>query len=130
METVIASEATISTVKQFGESLGKTVIMAKDTPGFIVNRLLVPYVLDAVRMLESGTATKEDIDAGMKLGANYPIGPLALIDLMGLDTTCFVASAMYEQLKDPKFAPPILLSRMVMAGLFGRKVGKGFYSYE
>lgn len=128
--TIITSEETLNTVKDFGESLGKTVIIAKDKPGFIVNRLLAPFMLEAIRILEDGTATREDIDNGMKLGCNHPMGPLTLADFVGLDTMYYIAESMYEEFKDTKFAPPLLLKRMVTAGHFGRKSGKGFYDYR
>ena len=127
--TVISSEETLNTAKSFGEALGKTVIVAQDKPGFIVNRLLGAFMLEAVRMVEAGLATREDIDNGMKLGANHPMGPLTLADFVGLDTMYYIAESMYEELKDPKFAPPLLLKRMVTAGHLGRKTGKGFYDY-
>lgn len=111
------------------EVLGKEVIHSQDRAGFIVNALLVPYLLSAVRMLESGFATKEDIDAGMVKGCAHPMGPLALTDLVGLDTTLLVANSLYEEFKEPLYAPPPLLARMVDAGLLGRKVGRGFYEY-
>lgn len=110
--------------------MGKTTIVAKDTPGFIVNRLLIPFLLDAVRTYESGNATREDIDIGIKLGLNHPMGPLTLLDFVGLDTTLFVADAMYDELKDSRFAAPALLRRMVMAGRLGRKSGAGIYDYS
>ena len=112
------------------DTLGKTVIRSKDRAGFIVNAMLIPYLLSAVRMLESGFATEEDIDAGMVEGCNHPMGPLALVDLIGLDTTMAVAQSMYEEFKEPLYAPPPLLSRMVDAGLLGRKAGRGFYDYS
>jgi 3-hydroxybutyryl-CoA dehydrogenase len=109
--------------------LGKTPIAAPDRPGFIVNRLLVPYLLDAVRALEEGVGTKEDIDAGMKLGCGYPMGPLELLDFVGLDTTYYIANIMFDEFREKRFAPPPLLRRMVLAGRLGRKSGKGFYEY-
>ena len=130
VRTELVSEDTVKTAKQFGESLGKTVIVAKDTPGFIVNRLLIPYLIDAIKIYEAGLATKEDIDQGMMLGCSHPIGPLSLADFIGLDTTNYIAQAMYEELKDAKVAPPVLLKRMVAAGRLGRKTGKGFYDYK
>jgi len=112
------------------EQLGKTAVMAKDTPGFVVNRLLVPYLLDAVRLLESGIASREDIDNGMKLGCGHPMGPLTLLDFVGLDTTYYIANIMFEEFRQPNFAPPPLLKRMVLAGYLGRKSGRGFYDYS
>ncbi len=129
VRTILTSDETLETAKAFGASLGKTCIVAKDTPGFIVNLLLVPYLLDAVRALENGVATKEDIDAGMKLGCNHPMGPLTLLDFVGLDTAYYIANVMFEEFKDPRYAAPPLLKRMVLAGHLGRKSGKGFYDY-
>lgn len=124
------SEDTLNTAKSLGASLGKTCIVAQDKPGFIVNRLLLASSLEAIRMVENKIATKEDIDNGMKLGANYPMGPLTLSDFVGLDTMLFIAESVYAELNDPKFAPPLLLKRMVTAGHLGRKSGKGFYDYK
>ncbi|HEX6510401.1 MAG TPA: 3-hydroxybutyryl-CoA dehydrogenase [Chloroflexota bacterium] len=124
------SEETIDTLREFGTSLDKTVVIAQDTPGFIVNYLLVPYLLDAVRMVENGTATKEDIDAGIALGLNHPMGPLTLLDYVGIDTTLFIADVMYDEFKDSKYAAPPLLRKMVTAGYHGRKNGRGFYEYD
>ena len=129
VRTFLTSEETYQTARKFGEGLGKQVIVSKDAPGFIVNALLVPYLLDAVRMYENGFATKEDIDTGIRLGLNHPMGPLTLLDFVGLDTTLFIADEMYKELKDPRFAAPALLRRMVTAGYMGRKSGKGFYDY-
>jgi len=130
IQTVATSDETFETGKSFGNSLGKTIVIAKDTPGFITNRLLIPYLLDATRMLEAGLATREDIDTSINIGLNHPIGPLALSDFIGIDTVFFVANAMYEELKDPKYAPPPLMKKMVTAGWLGRKTGKGFYDYK
>ncbi len=130
VRTILTSDETMNIVHQFGASLGKTMVTAKDTPGFIVNRLLIPYILDAVRIYEDGLATKEDIDTAIKLGLNHPMGPLTLLDFVGLDTTLFIADAMYEEYKDPRYAAPPLLRRMVLAGHLGRKTGKGFYDYK
>jgi len=130
VKTILTSDDTLKTGENFGKSVGKTVVIAKDTPGFIVNYLLQPFLLDAIRMLEVGIATKEDIDTAINLGLNHPMGPLTLTDLIGLDTILFIADAMYEELKDPRFAAPILLKRMVTAGWLGRKTGKGFYDYK
>ena len=129
VRSIATSDATIATLKEFGAALGKTVVEARDTPGFIVNRLLVPYLLDAVRMLESGIATREDIDKGMQLGCGYPMGPLALLDFVGLDTTYYIANIMFEEYREPAYAPPPLLKRMVLAGRLGKKSGQGFYKY-
>jgi len=130
VRTVTTSDETIEIGKTFGNSLGKTTIIAQDAPGFIVNRLMIPFLNNAIHMLETGVATKEDIDTGVHLGLNHPMGPLTLTDLAGLDTTLFATSAIYEETKDPKFAPPTLLKKMVAAGWLGRKTGKGFYDYK
>jgi 3-hydroxybutyryl-CoA dehydrogenase len=123
-------ESTYRIAKSFAEGLGKVTITAHDNPGFIINYLLIPYLLDAIRAYENGIATKEDIDTGMKLGCGLPMGPLELADFIGLDTTMYIADAMYEEYREPRFAPPVLLRRMVTAGLLGRKSGKGFYDYS
>ncbi|MEE9282013.1 MAG: 3-hydroxybutyryl-CoA dehydrogenase [Myxococcota bacterium] len=129
--SLLTSENTAARVADFAESvLGKHVIHSQDRAGFIVNALLIPYILSAVRMVESGFATAEHIDAGMVKGCNHPMGPLALVDLIGLDTTMAVAQSMYEEFKEPLYAPPPLLCRMVEAGLLGRKTGRGFYEYS
>jgi 3-hydroxybutyryl-CoA dehydrogenase len=128
--TIVSSEETLATARAFGESLGKNVIVAKDTPAFIVNRILTPMMLEAIRLYEAGVATREDIDTGITLGLNHPMGPLTLADFVGLDTMYFITEAMYEETKDPKFAAPLLLRRMVKAGHLGRKTGKGFYDYQ
>ncbi len=128
--SLLTSEATTEQVRAFAaEQLGKHVIASDDRAGFVVNALLIPYLLSAIRMLESGFATAEDIDQGMERGAAHPMGPLALTDLIGLDTTMAVATSLYEEFKEPLFAPPPLLSRMVDAGLLGRKTQRGFYTY-
>jgi len=129
VRTILTSEETLAIAKQFGASLGKTMVVAKDAPGFIVNLLLIPYALDAMRALENGVASKEDIDTAIKLGLNHPMGPLTLLDFVGLDTTLFIADAMYQEFKDPRYAAPPLLRRMVLAGHLGRKSGQGFYDY-
>jgi len=130
VRTILTSDETMEIARQFGASLGKTMVTAKDTPGFIVNHLLIPYVLDAVRVYEHGLATREDIDTAIQLGLNHPMGPLTLLDFVGLDTTLFIADAMFEEYKDPRYAAPPLLRRMVLAGHLGRKSGKGFYNYS
>lgn len=130
VRTIATSDDTFTAGKNFGQSIGKTVIVAQDTPGFIVNRLLVPQLLNAIRMLETGVATREDIDAGLTLGLNHPMGPLALSDLIGLDTVLFIANSLYNEFKEAQHAPPVLLARMVTAGRLGRKTGTGFYEYE
>jgi len=128
--TVMSSEQVELRAQEYAESIGKTVIRAKDRAGFVVNMLLIPYMLSAVRMYEAGHATAEDIDTGMRLGANHPMGPLELGDFVGLDTTKFVADVLFEEFKDPSYASPPLLTRMVEAGLWGRKSGRGFYNYS
>jgi 3-hydroxybutyryl-CoA dehydrogenase len=130
VRTISTSEETIETVKQFAISLGKTPVLAKDTAGFIVNFLLIPYLLAAIRMLENGMATRDDIDTAMKLGCGYPMGPFTLLDYVGLDTTLWAAEAIYEEYKDPLYAPPPLLRRMVISGMYGKKSGRGFYDYQ
>jgi 3-hydroxybutyryl-CoA dehydrogenase len=129
VRTILTSDQTIKTAWAFVETLGKTPVATTDTTGFIVNRLLVPYLLEAIRLLEAGIASKEDIDQAMKLGCGYPMGPFALLDLVGLDTTLFVAEVMFQEFREPRLAPPPLLRRMVLAGHLGRKSGKGFYDY-
>ncbi|MDQ6662502.1 MAG: 3-hydroxybutyryl-CoA dehydrogenase [Chloroflexota bacterium] len=129
VRTISTSDETIETVRQFVISLGKTPVLAKDTAGFIVNFLLIPYLIAAVRMLENGMASREDIDTAMKLGCGYPMGPLTLLDYVGLDTTLWAAEAIYNEFKDPLYAPPPLLRRMVLSGMYGKKSGKGFYDY-
>jgi 3-hydroxybutyryl-CoA dehydrogenase len=114
----------------FGAKLGKTVVRTSDRGGFIVNRLLVPYILDAVRALEEGVASVVDIDNSMKLGCGHPMGPLTLLDFVGLDTTYYIANIMFDEFKEKRFAPPPLLKRMVLAGWNGRKAGRGFYDYS
>lgn len=128
--TIATSDETIEISKKFGESLGKVCVVARDTPGFIVNRLGTPFMLNAVRMLESGVASKEDIDNAVVMGLNHPMGPLKLLDLIGIDVIYFGAAAIYEETKDPQYAPPVLMKRMVEAGWLGRKTGKGFYEYN
>ena len=113
----------------FAQSLGKEPIRTHDNSGFIVNRLLVPYLLDAVRALEEGVGTREDIDKGMELGCGHPMGPLKLLDFVGLDTTYAIAEIMFDEYREKRFAPPPLLKRMVLAGRYGKKSGRGFYEY-
>lgn len=129
VQTLSTSQETLDTVRQFATSLGKTAVLAKDRAGFIVNFLLIPYLLAAIRMLENGVASRDDIDTAMKLGCGYPMGPFTLLDYVGLDTTLWAAEAIYEEFKDPLYAPPPLLRRMVISGMSGRKSGKGFYDY-
>jgi len=131
ISSLLTSKETSATVRQFAEErLGKHVIVSPDRAGFVVNALLIPYLLSSVRMLESGFASADDIDTGMVLGCAHPMGPLRLIDLIGLDTTLAVADSLYAEFKEPHLAPPPLLSRMTQAGLLGRKTGQGFYSYR
>jgi len=130
VRTILTSDETLAIAQEFSQSVGKTTVVAKDTPGFIVNQLLIPYLLDAVRIYENGLATREDIDTAIKLGLNHPMGPLTLLDLVGLDTTLFIADAMFEEFKDPRYAAPPLLRRLVLAGHLGRKSGQGFYDYS
>jgi 3-hydroxybutyryl-CoA dehydrogenase len=129
IRALTTSDETYQTVFAFARSLGKEPITAPDRPGFIVNRLLVPYLLDAIRAYENGLGTLEDIDNGMKLGCGYPMGPFTLLDFVGLDTTYYIANIMFEEFREPAYAPPPLLKRMVLAGRLGRKSGQGFYSY-
>jgi len=129
VKTIVTSGETLEVVTEFAKSLGKTPVIAPDIAGFIVTRLLTPFVLGAVRMLEAGIATKEEIDTSCKGALNHPMGPLELIDLIGLDTELSVDEIMFEETKDPKYAPPVLLRKMVAAGWLGRKSGKGFYDY-
>jgi 3-hydroxybutyryl-CoA dehydrogenase len=130
VKTIVTDQATIDALYAFAKKLGKVPILAQDTPGFVVNRLLVPYLLYAIRMYEQGLASKEDIDEGMKLGCGHPMGPLTLLDFVGLDTTYYIAEIMFDEFKDPMFASPPLLKRMVLAGHHGRKSGRGFYDYS
>ncbi|MGQ0569330.1 MAG: 3-hydroxyacyl-CoA dehydrogenase family protein [Armatimonadota bacterium] len=124
------SEDTVTGMRGFAQSLSKTVVVAKDTPGFIVNRLLIPYLLDAIRALELGVASREDVDTAVTLGLGHPMGPLTLLDFVGLDTTYYIAEAMFQEFKDARYAPPPLLKQMVLAGWWGRKRGRGFYESE
>lgn len=129
--SLLTSEETTTTARSFAEDLlGKRSILCQDRAGFVVNALLVPFILSGIRMMESGFASAEDIDQGLVLGAAHPQGPLALADLIGLDTTKAVAESLYEEFKEPLYAPPPLLARMVDAGLLGRKSGRGFYTYD
>jgi 3-hydroxybutyryl-CoA dehydrogenase len=130
VRALTTSDATLEEARRFGESLGKRIIVSKDRAGFIVNFLLIPYLCEAVRMLEQGFATREDIDVGMMLGTSYPMGPLTLLDFVGLDTTLFIADILFDEFKDPRFAAPTLLRQMVTANFLGRKSGRGFYNYE
>jgi 3-hydroxybutyryl-CoA dehydrogenase len=129
VRTILTSDETFRTAWALVERLGKTPVATTDTTGFVVNRLLVPYLLEAIRLLEAGIASKADIDQAMKLGCGHPMGPFALLDLVGLDTTLLVAEVMFQEFREARFAPPPLLRRMVLAGQLGRKSGKGFYDY-
>ncbi len=130
VKTIATSKETIETCFEFSKTIGKTPILAKDNSGFIVNLLLIPYLLDAIRVLEQGYASVEDVDTGIKLGLNHPMGPLTLLDFVGLDTTYNIANIMFEEYREKRYAPPPLLKKMVLAGYYGRKSGKGFYDYS
>lgn len=130
VQTVTTSEETMKAGFEVGERLGKTCVHARDKTGFVVNRLLVPYLLDAIRAYEEGVGTIEVIDSAMKAGANHPMGPLTLSDFVGLDTLASIAEVMFEEYRERRFAPPPTLRKMVAAGLYGRKSGKGFYDYS
>jgi 3-hydroxybutyryl-CoA dehydrogenase len=130
VRSILTSDETLAIAQEVGARLGKTTVVAKDSPGFIVNRLLIPYIIDAIKLYEAGLATKEDIDAGVKLGLAHPMGPLTLADLVGLDTTLAVADVLYGEYGEPRFKAPPLLRQMVTAGLLGRKSRRGFYDYR
>jgi len=129
VKTVVTDPTVIETALTYTRQVGKTPILTSDRAGFIVNRLLVPYLLDAIRALEEGFGTIEDIDNGMKLGCNHPMGPLTLLDFVGIETTYYIAEILFNEYRETRFAPPPLMKRMVMAGMYGRKSGKGFYDY-
>lgn len=129
VRTIATSDETMAASKALGEKLGKTTVVAKDAPGFIVNRLWIPFMLHSIRLYEEGVASREDIDNAIQLGLNYPMGPLTLSDMVGIDVVKFVSDALYEQLKDPRYIVPTLVDKMVAAGWLGRKTGKGFYDY-
>jgi 3-hydroxybutyryl-CoA dehydrogenase len=122
-------DATLEKAQAFAKAVGKTAVVARNSPGFVVNRILCPMINEAIFALQEGLATAEDIDAGMRLGCNHPIGPLALADMIGLDTMLSVMNVFYEGFNDPKYRPAPLLKEMVAAGRLGRKTGRGFYSY-
>ncbi len=130
VETLMSDKGVIETTHEFVRSLGKEPVACKDNSGFIVNRLLIPYLLDAIRALEEGVGTVEDIDKAMKLGCGYPMGPFTLLDFVGLDTTYYIGNIMFEEYREKRFAPPPLLKQMVQAGRLGRKSGRGFYDYS
>jgi len=130
VRTILTDDMAATAATEFVRSVGKVPVQAKDATAFIVNRLLVPYLLDAIRVYEGGLASLEDIDQAMKLGCGYPMGPFTLLDLVGLDTTMYVAEVMFEEFREARYAPPPLLKRMVMAGHLGRKTGRGFYTYD
>jgi len=130
IRTIATEPAVFEEMVEFGRKLGKTPVRTSDRTGFIVNRLLVPYILDAIRALEEGVGSIEDIDNSMKLGCGHPMGPLTLLDFVGLDTTYYIANIMFDEFKERRFAPPPLLKRMVLAGWNGRKAGRGFYDYS
>jgi 3-hydroxybutyryl-CoA dehydrogenase len=130
VRTITTSKATLDAAVEWGKSLGKTIIVAPDRPGFIVNRTFLPYMVEAFEMYEQGVASREDIDTGVKLGLNHPMGPLTLADMVGLDTLLFIMDAIYAETRNPKFVAPVLLRKMVTAGHLGRKTGKGFYDYK
>ena len=129
VRTIATSDDVFETAYEFGKKLGKVPVRTSDKTGFIVNRLLVPYLLDAIRAYEEGVGSIEDIDQAMKLGCGYPMGPFTLLDFVGLDTTYYITHVMYDEFKERRFASPPLLKRLVMAGWYGRKSGKGFYDY-
>ena len=129
VRTILTDETAARTATEFVRSVGKVPVQAKDATAFIVNRLLVPYLLDAIRVYEGGLASLEDIDQAMKLGCGYPMGPFTLLDFVGLDTTYYIANIMFEEYREPAYAPPPLLKRMVLAGRLGKKSGQGFYKY-
>jgi 3-hydroxybutyryl-CoA dehydrogenase len=129
VRTILTDEEVYDSAVEFGRRLGKVPVRADDRSGFIVNRLLVPYLLDSIRALEEGVGSIVDIDNGMKLGCGHPMGPLTLLDFVGLDTTYYIAEIMFNEFRERRFAPPPLLKRMVSAGLYGRKSGRGFYDY-
>jgi 3-hydroxybutyryl-CoA dehydrogenase len=130
VRTIATADDVFDAAYEFGKRLGKVPVRTSDKTGFIVNRLLVPYLLDAVRAYEEGVGSVEDIDSAMKLGAGHPMGPLTLLDFVGLDTTYYITHVMFDEFKEQRFASPPLLKRMVMAGWYGRKSGKGFYDYS
>jgi 3-hydroxybutyryl-CoA dehydrogenase len=129
VRTLMTSEEAVTSAFEFAKAIGKEPVAANDNSGFIVNRLLVPYLLDAIRAYENGVGSVEDIDKAMQLGCAHPMGPLRLLDFVGLDTTYYIANIMFEEYRETRFAPPPLLKKMVLAGRYGRKSGRGFYEY-
>jgi len=125
----LTSDETYETAKAFGKKIGKEIITVNEAPGFAVNRVLIPFILEAIRAIEEGVCTPEDMDTGCKLGLNHPMGPITLLDFVGLDTTLFIADYMYDETGDRRYKAPNLLRKMVRAGLHGRKSGQGFYKY-
>ena len=130
VQTILTSAETQKAVYAFAQSLGKEPIAARDNSGFIVNRLLVPYLLDAIRALEEGVGSVEDIDKGMRLGCNYPMGPFELLDYVGIETAYYISEIMFNEYREKRYAPPPLMKKMVLAGMYGRKSGRGFYAYD
>ena len=130
VRTLRTNPEALEAAKAWCVAVGKTVVSCGDSTGFVVNRLLVPYMLDAIRALEEGVGSIVDIDEGMRLGCGHPMGPLTLLDFVGLDTTCYIANIMFDEFREKRFAPPPLLKRMIQAGLYGKKTGKGFYDYS
>ena len=130
VKTLQTSAEAVSDAREWCRAIGKTVVTVGDSTGFVVNRLLVPYMLDAIRVYEQGLASRDDVDNAMKLGCGYPMGPLLLGDYVGLDTTYYIAQIMFDEFKEPRFAAPPLLKRMVLAGRHGRKTGRGFYDWS
>ena len=130
VRAITTGDDTVRDATAFVRQLGKEPIAVRDTSGFVVNRLLVPYMLDAIRAVEQGVASVADIDTGMRLGAGHPMGPLTLLDFVGLDTTLRIAEIMFTEFREPRYAPPPLLRQMVTAGMYGRKSGRGFYDYS
>lgn len=129
VEGICTSEESLRAGREFASSLGKTVILSKDSPGFVVNRLLVPYLMEAIRTFESGVASKEDIDEGIRSGLGSPLGPFQVLDLVGLDIAYMMSQRLFEETKEARYAPPRLLKEMVVSGFLGRKTGRGFYEY-
>jgi 3-hydroxybutyryl-CoA dehydrogenase len=130
VKTIVVSDESLRIGQEFGKSIGKEVITTKDTPGFIVNRLAIPFILNGVRMFENGVASRDDIDTSIKLGLGHPVGPLALADLIGLDVVALIANSIYDETKDDQFALPVSIRKMIAAGQLGRKTKKGYYDYN